>query len=71
MCKHCQYTIGSIRNQVVSSSAIRWTRLAFAKRKNMIQYAANGDVTIRVICKNCEDILMDNPHYHTMDYFIH
>lgn len=70
-CRHCKHVIGQIRHQVISTSILRWQKLSASERQKMIQYKANGDVLIWVICKNCEQTLMDNPDYHALEYFIH
>lgn len=70
-CKHCKFVIGHIKSEGVLTSLFRFQRLSVSGNKQMIHYKANGDVLIRVICKNCEQTLMEHPNYHALEYFIH
>lgn len=69
-CKHCKHTIGTLRQQIVSTSMLGLERLTSSDKQRMMEYKENGDIHIHVICENCEDTLQQHPNYYELDYFL-
>lgn len=70
-CRHCKYTIGTLRQQIVSTSMLGIDVLTTKEKEKMVHYKENGDVHIHAICENCEDTLQSHPNYYELDYFLH
>jgi len=70
-CRHCGHTIGSLTQQVVTTSMLGWDKLSSQDQKRMIQYKNNGDVHIQAICESCETSLAMHPDYYELEYFLH
>lgn len=69
-CRHCQQTIGTLEQQVVSYKELGFDQLPIEDQKKMITYLENGDIQIKSICEACESSLRNHPTYHELDYFI-
>ena len=69
-CKHCGNVVGQLDQQVIDKEVLGWNELTAEDRKEMIQYQNNGDISIRIICEDCQESLEKNPNYHELDYFI-
>ena len=69
-CKHCGNVVGQLDQQVIDTEVLGWNELTAEDRKEMIQYQNNGDISIRIICEDCQESLEKNPNYHELDYFI-
>lgn len=70
-CRHCGHTIGSLKQQIVSTSMLGWDNLSARDQQRMIQYKYNGDVQIRTICESCENALALHPDYYELEHFLH
>lgn len=69
-CRHCGHIIGSLRQELVSTSTLGLATLTQAEEQNMMEYKGNGDVHISVICESCEDSLEQHPNYYELEYFL-
>lgn len=70
-CKHCHKIIGELDAKVVDTTTLGWDQLTAEEQQAMIHYEDNGQITVRIICENCERTLLEHPEYHALDYFIH
>ncbi|TXL63446.1 anti-sigma-F factor Fin family protein [Cerasibacillus terrae] len=69
-CRHCGYEIGKLQQQFIDTAQLGWDQLSIEDRQKMIQYEANGDISIQSICENCQEALGNHPEYHELDFFI-
>ncbi|HLS08102.1 anti-sigma-F factor Fin family protein [Lentibacillus sp.] len=69
-CRHCGQEIGRLDQRMVDTSMLGLDQLSPEDKRDMINYGANGEVTIKSICENCEESLGSHPQYHELDYFI-
>lgn len=70
-CRHCDGVIGTLDQQVVDISNLKFNQLSANDQKDMIEFHQNGNISVYAICESCEMSLEHHPHYHELDYFIH
>lgn len=70
-CRHCQQTIGHLKQQTIPFELLGLDQLSVEERKKIVHYDSDGKLTIYVICESCEQSLTDHPKYHELDFFIH
>lgn len=69
-CRHCGHVIGSLKQELFSTSMLSSEILTEAEKQNVLEYKNNGDVHFKVICESCEDSLAQHPDYYELEYFI-
>lgn len=67
-CRHCGCRIGSIMNEEAHNVVVG--QLSEQDKKEMVRYDEYGNVYVKSICEDCQEILERNPHYHEYDTFI-
>lgn len=70
-CRHCQKNIGTISKWEADLEQLGINTLTLEERTEMIDYDSQGNLHVKVICEECENILRDNPDYHENESFLH
>ncbi|MFC0190375.1 anti-sigma-F factor Fin [Fictibacillus aquaticus] len=69
-CRHCRSPIGSIETAEVTAEQLGFHELTESEHKEMVSYASNGDIHVKITCEDCQDALQNNPDYHALSHFI-
>ena len=69
-CRHCQKNIGTISKWEADLEQLGINNLEDFNNKEKI-YDSQGNLHVKVICEECENILRDNPDYHENESFLH
>ncbi|WP_075979829.1 anti-sigma-F factor Fin family protein [Bacillus massilinigeriensis] len=70
-CRHCGVEIGTLENQSVDTNRLGFHKLTDDERLEMISYSSKGDIHIKSICEDCQELLQRNPDYYQYDFLIH
>ena len=70
ICRHCGLEIGRIQDQGLAMKNLGFHILTSDERIEMIDYKADGNIRVKVICEDCQEALERNPFYHLLDPFI-
>lgn len=70
-CRHCQKTIGKLNKWVADLDQLGINELTHEERMEMVDYDSQGNLHVKVICEECENILRDNPDYYENESFLH
>jgi hypothetical protein len=70
VCRHCNHQVGSLERQAASAQQLGFDHLNESERLEMIDYQANGDMTVKTICEDCQEALQRNPQFHELETFI-
>lgn len=69
-CRHCGITLGTIDQSIHDSVRLGIHTLTDEERLDMVQYDNEGNIHIKSICEDCQELLERNPDYHNQDYLI-
>ncbi|MDT2048740.1 peptide ABC transporter permease [Priestia aryabhattai] len=69
-CRHCHAKVGMIEGKEYSTEKLGFHHLTADERQELVQYQANGDLTVKTICEDCQEALDRNPDYHQYETFI-
>lgn len=67
-CKHCHYEIGTVPMEKMTEVLIALRRLELSAQH--IQKTADGSWVVYCICEQCEQSLVENPHYYTVEKWL-
>lgn len=70
-CRHCGTKLGSLEQTSIHSEALGLHKLTDEERQEMVVYEQSGDIYIKAICEDCQELLDRNPDYHQYDFLIH
>lgn len=70
-CRHCGVKIGTLDREIAYSESLGFHKLTQKERHDMINYEETGDIQVKAICEDCQEMLDRNPDYHQYDYLIH
>lgn len=70
-CRHCQKNIGKLSRWEADLDQLGLNNLSAEERNEMVDYDSLGNLHVKVICEDCENILRENPDYHENESFLH
>jgi len=70
-CRHCGTKIGSIENTALNTHQLGFDLLTSDERQDMITYDLEGNLQVKSICEDCQELLERQPEYHQNDFLIH
>ena len=70
-CRHCGVKLGTLDHNSIESERLGFHKLNDEERHDMISYNYNGDLQIKSICEDCQELLERNPEYYQNDFLIH
>ncbi|MFB6469330.1 anti-sigma-F factor Fin family protein [Cytobacillus sp. Hz8] len=70
-CRHCGVELGTIESLSIETNRLGFHKLTDDERLDMIFYSPSGDIQIKVICEDCQELLQRNPDYYQYDFLIH
>lgn len=69
-CRHCGLELGTLDHLSVHSERLGLHKLTEDERLDMVSYSSNGDIQIKAICEDCQELLQRNPDYYQYDFLI-
>lgn len=70
-CRHCGVEIGRLEKMSVHAESLGLHKLTGEERQDMISYDNSGNIHIKSICEDCQEVLERNPDYHQYDFLLH
>lgn len=61
VCRFCSSSLGKLNNSVYSEEELGLDQLTAEEREDIIIHDTNGQMQVRVVCENCEQILNHYP----------
>jgi len=69
-CRHCGHTMGTIEQTTLETERLGLHKLNGEERLDMVSYDTEGNMHIKSICEDCQELLERNPDFHGQDYLI-
>ncbi|MBP3039319.1 anti-sigma-F factor Fin family protein [Bacillaceae bacterium Marseille-Q3522] len=71
-CRHCGVKLGEIDSLMTETEKLGFHKLNDEERQEMITYdQTNGNIYVKTICEDCQELLERYPEFHQQDYLIH
>lgn len=67
-CKHCHQKIGTV--PIEKMSEVLYTLRQLQLSSHHMQMTADGRWVVYCICEQCEQCLVENPHYYTVEKWL-
>ncbi|MBP2242587.1 hypothetical protein J2Z40_003163 [Cytobacillus eiseniae] len=69
-CRHCGVNIGTLEDTAINTENLGFHLLNHTERQEMIAYDQSGDLRVKAICEDCQELLERNPDFHQHDFLI-